>query len=98
MATTQELKKKRAELAKKFQKESERAAIKRDIANIQEGRNKVAPTGWQRLSTAAKPYIASALESTKKGSKKKSNWNFSGGMNAMIGSPGKKGKKLPRIF
>ena len=98
MATLQELKNKRAELAKKFQKESEKAAIKRDIVNIQEGRNKVNPTGWQKLSSAAKPYIASALKSTGKKGKKKSNWDFSGGLDTMMGTSGKKSKKMPIIF
>jgi len=95
MVTIQQLKEKRAELAKKYQNESERAAIKRDIKNIQVGRNKVNPTGWQKLSTAAKPYIASAMKPSK--GKKKSNWDFSGGMNTLTGT-GKSKRKLPRIF
>ena len=97
MATLKQLKEKRAILAKKFQKESEKAAIKRDIANIQKGRDNVNPTGWQKLSSTAKPYLASALKSSGKKSKK-SNWDFSGGINAMVGTSRKKSKKMPRIF
>jgi len=94
MATIEQLKQKREELAKKYQQEAERAKVKRDIANIQAGRSKVAPTGWQKLSAAAKPYIANVMKPNK--GKKKSNWNFSGGINAMVGTSTSK-KKPPMM-
>jgi len=101
MATIKQLKEKKALLTSKFKIESERAELKRDIAKIQAQRNKVAPTGWQRFSEKAKPLIKAAMKSTKssnKKSSKKSNWDFAGGVNSIMGTGGKKAKKMPRIF
>lgn len=98
MATIKQLKEKKALLTSKFKIESERAELKRDIAKIQAQRNKVAPTGWQRFSERAKPLIKAAMKSASKKSSKKSNWDFAGGVNSIMGTGGKKAKKMPRIF
>jgi len=98
MATIKQLKEKKALLTSKFKIESERAELKRDIAKIQAQRNKVAPTGWQRFSEKAKPLIKAAMKSASKKSSKKSNWDFAGGVNSIMGTGGKKAKKMPRIF